>query len=152
MKLGKIREHILKLDWDNRPAVAQGLAIGFFFGMLPIFGAQIFIALAIAHFMKASRAAALLMLLISNPLTLVPLYAACYWVGVVIAGFFGYPINLQWPADLATAVNEGGQLYVIVFLGSFSIGLIGALALYGAAMFAPPIGMWQKPIPPHEEE
>ncbi len=146
MKFKALREHLLKLDWDNRPAIARGLAIGFFFGMLPLLGAQIFIALGLAHVLKASRAAALLMTMISNPITLAPLYALCYWVGDVSLRFVGIDFNLVWPDNFEKALASGGELYAVVFVGCFLLGISGAVVAYLIAMWFPPVGMWQRPV------
>jgi uncharacterized protein (DUF2062 family) len=152
MKLKSIRQHLLKLDWDNREAVARGLAIGFCIGMLPFFGAQIILAIAVAHLLKGSRAAALLMTLLSNPLTLVPLYAACYSVGVILFKAFDLPVALKWPNDIHAAVTSGSRLYFVLLAGSAAIGIFGGVLSYLIAHAFPPIGLWQKPTSTHLED
>jgi uncharacterized protein len=137
VKFQTIRDHLLKLDWDNRPAIARGLAIGFFFGMLPLLGAQIFIAIGLAHVLKASRAAALLMTMISNPFTLAPLYALCFWLGMVSLRAIGTDYHLQWPDNFKEAIASGGELYAVVFVGCVLLGLIGAIVTYSIAMLIP---------------
>lgn len=53
----------------SRKAVATGVAIGLFFGMLPIFGFQIISAVAVALFLRANISAAVLATWITNPIT-----------------------------------------------------------------------------------
>lgn len=117
--------------------------------MLPLLGAQIFIAIGVAHILKASRAAALLMTMISNPFTLAPLYALCYWVGMKSLKVVGVEYDLSWPDNMEKALASGGELYVVVFVGCVVLGVTGAITAYIIAMNFPPL----KPITaPSEQE
>lgn len=49
--------------------VAKGVAIGLFFGLLPIFGLQIISAITIALFLRANITAAILLTWVTNPIT-----------------------------------------------------------------------------------
>ena len=78
---------LLALD-DSPHSIALGTAIGMFVGMTPTVGIQMMVILAIAavtrplfHF---NRVAGLITVYISNPLTIVPMYAAFYYVGTLL--------------------------------------------------------------------
>lgn len=84
----------------ERRRVAVGLAIGAFFGiMLPV--GQALLAVAMAIIVRANLPAAVLGTLISNPLTVAPLYAAAYATG---AALLGLPLAL--PAEGLAEVGK----------------------------------------------
>lgn len=60
----------------SRSPVARGVAIGLFFGCLPIFGFQIICAITIALFLRANVSAAILSTWITNPIT----FPAILWL------------------------------------------------------------------------
>lgn len=53
----------------SRVSVAKGVAIGLFFGLLPIVGFQIICAIALSLFLRANISAAFLCTWITNPIT-----------------------------------------------------------------------------------
>jgi hypothetical protein len=61
--------------------VAAGAALGTFIAFTPTIGFQIVLAATLATLLRINRPAAILMVWISNPFTLAPVYAATYWVG-----------------------------------------------------------------------
>jgi hypothetical protein len=67
-------------------AVAMGTAIGVFLAFTPTVGLQMILAALIATALGVSRAAAVIPVWISNPLTLVPIYGSTYWVGWQLTG------------------------------------------------------------------
>lgn len=69
----------------ERRGVAIGLAVGVFFGvLLPV--AQVLAAAAACWVLRANLPAAVLGTLVSNPLTIAPLYAAAYGTGTLVLG------------------------------------------------------------------
>lgn len=62
-------------------AIARGAAIGVFVAFTPLQGLQMIVAVALATFCNANRIIAAALVWITNPLTIVPLYLFCYWVG-----------------------------------------------------------------------
>jgi len=63
--------------------LALGATFGIFAGMLPIIPFQIIVALALSFF-KASKITAIAGTLISNPVTVYPIYKYCYIIGSFI--------------------------------------------------------------------
>ena len=81
---------VLALD-DTSHSIALGAAIGMFIGLTPTVGIQTVIVMLLAFLTSRlfyfNRAAALLTIYVSNPLTVVPLYYGIYWVGTLfVAG------------------------------------------------------------------
>lgn len=67
---------------DSPHDIALGLALGIFIGFLPIMGIQMAAVLVfILPFRKANKIAAVAGVWISNPLTVIPIYAFIYWIG-----------------------------------------------------------------------
>lgn len=65
--------------------IALGIAIGFFFGVLPVPGQYLFAVVA-CTLCRANRVVAFLPVWLSNPATVVPLYTFNYWIGWLLAG------------------------------------------------------------------
>jgi len=102
------RRELWRLD---RRRVAVGLAIGAFFSiMLPV--GQALVAVAIAFIARANLPAAALGTLISNPLTIAPLYAAAYATG---AALLGLPLELpaKGLAEVGRPLLVGATLLAI---------------------------------------
>lgn len=88
----------------NRRAVARGVAIGAFFGlMIPV--AQIPVAAVIAFFLRANLWVSATATLITNPLTFGPLYYFAYQIGVALLGV-PEPATAEELAARATSVLE----------------------------------------------
>ncbi len=71
---------------DTPHQIAVGVAVGIFVGLTPTVGFQMVIAVAIAAALRANKAICIPMVWITNPITLVPIYAACFQIGVAIMG------------------------------------------------------------------
>ncbi len=67
--------------------IAWGAAVGFFVGMTPTVGIQMYIAVAIAAFFRINKVAAAAAVWISNPATVVPIYGLDYKIGAKILGY-----------------------------------------------------------------
>ena len=131
--------------------IALGIALGVFIAFTPTVGFQIVIAASIATLMKANRTAAIIMVWITNPLTIPPIYTATYRVG-----------TLLWPGRSVTHVNEmlveisgtikqyqfyemletfkeflriGLDLAIPMIIGGVIVGAIGAAISYPAALW-----------------
>ena len=76
-------------------AIALGVAIGVFVAFTPTIGFQTVIALILATFLNANRPAAVVLVWITNPLTIFPCFALTYWVG-----------SLIWPGASSANVSQ----------------------------------------------
>ena len=72
---------LLQLD-GAAESIALGTAFGLFVAMTPTVGVQMVIILLISLVLPIHRIAGLIMVYISNPLTVVPIYWFDYWVGL----------------------------------------------------------------------
>src|SRR5690606_26705234 len=84
-------------------AVALGTAIGVFLAFTPTVGLQMVLAAVIATAVRGSRAAAVLPVWISNPLTFVPIYGCTYWVG---RRFVGGPTTAEFLGRLRSVLRR----------------------------------------------
>lgn len=69
----------------HRRSVAGGVAVGLFFGLIPG-PLQMFTAALCAAALRVNLPVAVITTLYSNPLTIVPLYALAYGLGVWVSG------------------------------------------------------------------
>ena len=100
----RLIRRLLSLD-DSPHAIALGTAIGMFIGMTPTVGIQMILIMAVAavtrplfHF---NRVAGLITVYISNPITIMPLYAAFYYTGTLVVEAPMTPAEFQEQFELA---------------------------------------------------
>ena len=138
----RILTDLLAVD-DSAHAVAAGAAVGIFLGLTPTVGIQMIlvalIALCARGWLYFNRTAALLMVYITNPLTIVPIYWFNYRVGAAVVGGDADRSELAsavtfdglanwWDSMQALAITVGWPLLV----GSLIVATIGATATYPA--------------------
>lgn len=73
---------------DDPKAVALGVGIGLAVAMTPTVGVQMFLVAAIALIpgLKFNVPIGVAMVWVTNPLTMVPVYYAMYWLGLLVLG------------------------------------------------------------------
>ena len=125
----RIVRELLAVD-DSPHAVAAGATVGMFIGLTPTVGLQMvlvaLLSLAAKGKLYFNRAAALLLVYITNPLTLVPIYWFNYQVGARLVG--GQASRDQLAAALR--YDDFGTWWRTVQTLSVSIGrplLVGSL-------------------------
>lgn len=123
----------------NRRAVAGGVAIGLFFGILVPF-LQIFLAAIAAILLRVNLPVAAVSTLVSNPLTFPALYYFAYRLGDVLTGREPVPSEVVIKVDIEQAliVQQGEPTWWLPSLIDWiqSIGLplaVGLLTLATAA-------------------
>lgn|GEM_PF-576055 len=105
-----IIEKILHLD-DTPHRIALGVFLGFVVGWTPLMGAQIVLYLAAAYLFRANRASGLPPVLLTNPITAVPIYMLNWRIG-------------QWllnPGGISEAAREKKAAALTAFVEKFSI-------------------------------
>jgi uncharacterized protein (DUF2062 family) len=115
---------------DSNQALARGAAVGFFFGVSIFWGLQIVLAVLAAQLMRGNKVVAAAMTAVSNPLTTVPLYAGCYWVGQRFSGGSAAMPDLSNLQTVEALVSVGREFLWTMFVGTSLVGLAGALAVY----------------------
>ncbi len=132
---------VLALD-DTSHSIALGAAVGMLVGMTPTVGLQTVVVMAIAvsthRLFYFNRAAALLMIYISNPLTVVPIYYGLYWVGTL---FLPGTATVQQFRDILSFEGFAGWWQAVQQL-AFHVGLPLCL---GTAIVAPLSGLLAYP-------
>lgn len=81
----KFTRRILQIN-DTPESIAMGTAIGVFIAMTPTVGVQMILILIINTLVRANRIAGLVMVYLSNPFTMIPLYWLDYQVGTRVLG------------------------------------------------------------------
>lgn len=117
-------DHPKLWHWSRR-GVAQGVAIGLFFGLLIPF-AQIPISAAAAVALRANLPAAVASTLITNPLTFAPLYFGAYHLGMLLTGVTTAPADAMPDASFLERIQALG-MPLIVGLGSMAI-IVGVVS------------------------
>jgi len=115
---------------DTPEAQARGMAVGFFFGVTPLFGLQILLAVAAAHLLRGNRVLAGAMTAVSNPLTSVPLYGACWLLGKTIVGGAEEAPDLAALTTVSDVLALGPGILVELLVGTTVVGALGGVALY----------------------
>jgi len=130
-RLQKAYERFLKIRGEPRE-IALGLALGILIGMLPVLGLQTVSAIFFASLLKWNKLSAVLGTLISNPLTIPPLYALTYFVGSRILGVrHGLPHFTGTGFDTFLGLlNKTPEILWALFLGGFLLGVPVAVAGY----------------------
>lgn len=117
----------------RRDTLANGVAVGVFAGLLPLYGLQIFASAILCLVFRANIAGAALATLISNPFT----YAGLLWMqvrlGVWITSLFVGAEPVEYESAVRNFVAFGKPLVV----GSLVSATAGALVAYPLAR-----GLW----------
>jgi len=134
---------LLELD-DTPESIARGVALGFFVAFTPTVGVQMPIVAVVNTIARANRLAGILIVQITNPLTLVPCYWLDYQVGLLVLGREGIPFErfkrlyeLESTGPVAV-VREfvgnlaalGAEVAVPLFLGGTIVGALLGIASY----------------------
>ncbi len=134
------------LHINGKPeSVALGVASGMFLAMTPTVGIQMILVTILNTIIRANRLAGIIMVWISNPLTLIPIYWADYVVGSLMLNrtMITYDKFQEKMQVILEHVKESGivtgffdfvsfigELAVPLFLGGVVVGLLCGLPLY----------------------
>jgi len=132
---------ILQID-DTPHSIALGTSLGMLIGMTPTVGIQIIIAALVCTAVRANRIAGIITVFVSNPLTMVPIYWADYWLGAKLLGaekiskedfaaIWGRIANAGMIGGIREAFTVlTGEIFIPMMLGGTLIGLVLAIPLY----------------------
>ncbi len=123
----KIKQQFKKiLSLDAHPGhIAAGFAMGVFISFTPFFGLHTPMAIALAFIFRLNKLTCLTGAWVNTPLTIVPVLAASYKLGVVLQGETMKELsfkNLDWHSLQPYAKS--------ILLGSSIIGFMAAVAGY----------------------
>jgi hypothetical protein len=131
-------KHIFELR-DSPHSIALGIAIGIFVGLTPTVGMQMVISTIVATFCNANRVAAISMVYITNPFTIIPVYSFIYYFGCFITsttpkGIMSvlHQINAQESliGKFSIVVSQGWSIQGPLWIGSVLIGILCAFPAY----------------------
>lgn len=126
--------------------IALGAAIGIGVAFTPTIGMQMLLAYFIATWLKASRAAAVIPVWITMPVTIPPIYAFTYTVGrwfvdgpsvnqvrrqliQMVRRLDGYD-TFDLPARFRLAMEIGNDIFVPMWIGGLLVGTASAAVAY----------------------
>jgi uncharacterized protein (DUF2062 family) len=111
----------------NRHSVSLAFAVGIFCAFIPLPG-QTLIALLLCYLMGANLPIGILLIWISNPITIPPMFYLTYQLGTRIldteAVQFTVQMNWKWLETL------GNDILLPLFVGSFICGMILSITSY----------------------
>ncbi len=126
--------------------IAGGFSLGLFIAFTPTIGVQILIAVFLATFFKISRPAAIIGAMVTNPVTIPPLFTLNYFVGNIfldgptVSEVYKHFLNIAsqmaklniWQVgEQIKAFSETGQEMLFpLLLGSVIVGVVAALLSY----------------------
>jgi len=127
----KAYERFLKIRGEPRE-IALGLALGILIGMLPVLGLQTVSAVFLASLLKWNKFSAALGTLVSNPLTIPPLYTLTYLVGERLMGLRRGlpPFTTSGVQSLLDLVRKTPDIFLALFVGGILLGVPVAAAGY----------------------
>ena len=121
-------------------AVIPALYAGCILTFLPIYGIQVPLSIALAFLLRANLPVLVSLQLVSNPLTILPLYFSCYQIGKSILHLFSITTPVLNMAEMRTlvAAAEAGQWglnlqYLLTVWGIISLGAL-VLGTFAASM------------------
>lgn len=132
--------------WSFRVrAAVPALYAGCILALLPLYGTQLVIAVGLAFLFKANLPMLFSLQFITNPVTLLPAYYACFQIGKVVLDLFGIVgpalkmsemkvlIEALRAGDWGMNVNFLVEVWAITFLGGVILGT--SLATIAATLY-----------------
>ena len=114
-------------------AIALGLAVGVFVGLLPVLPFQIVIAVALAFVVRGSKIAAALGTWVSNPLNWVPVYMLFYYVGKAVVPFDVPPFDPS-QLEMKQLLELGWKFFAVMMVGGLVVATPSAIVSYFIAL------------------
>ncbi len=111
----------------NRRSVARAFSIGVFCALLPVPG-QMPLAAALAILFASNLPLSVLLVWITNPVTIPPIFLTCYWIGSWALGTPEYHFDFEWSWTWFT--EELHTVGLPLLVGSLICGAIGAAVSY----------------------
>lgn len=127
---------LLQLD-DTPESIALGAAVGMFIAWTPTVGIQMIVVIMLALVIPMNRLAALIVIYISNPLTMIPMYYLEYVIGLQILGdqAMNYDAFLEFFNEILEIANrETFWSATRVFLEQLGYPVLKALVLGGTIL------------------
>jgi len=128
----KLRYRLRSLLGINEPPqkIALSFAVGVFWGISPLLGLHTLLALLSAWLLRLNRFVTITGVYITNPWTIVPIYAFSTWVGTLITKK-RFLSGIGWK-DLSISLlsNELRPLLLSFMIGTLLVGAVSSLLSY----------------------
>ncbi len=127
-------------------AIAGGFGRGIFIALTPTVGAQLIIAIFLATLLKVSRPAALIAVMVTNPVTVPPIFTFNYWVGSFfmagpsVADVYSHFMKIAaqvtklniWEvgAQIKAFAETGQEMLIPLLLGSLLVATFSGFIVY----------------------
>lgn len=116
----------------NRRSVAGAFAVGLFVAFLPI-PLQMVLAAALAILFRVNLPLSVVLVFITNPFTIPPLFYLAYKLGSLLLGQTPEPLQIE--LSLEWVMNQMGRIWQPLLLGSLLLGsLSSALGYVGVRL------------------
>jgi len=142
--LQRLRKKLFSLK-GSPTYIARGFALGSFIGMMPIPGFQVFVAYAVASWLRVNKTAACMAVFNTNAVTGLPIFYFNYWLGKELLNLqltFNFPQTISW--DFALIIWQAGKMvFISLTVGGIITGIPAALlGYYGYLLWV----KWRKPV------
>lgn len=107
----------------NRRSVSGGIALGLFLTWIPLPG-QMVAAGLLALLLRVNLPLSVVLVWVSNPVTMGPMYWFGWWLGAALLGREHIPRRFEFTFDWFTA--EVGQIWQPLFLGCLIMAIVSA--------------------------
>lgn len=111
----------------NRKHVTRAFALGLFLAFLPL-PIHMLLAVILTLLLRLNVPAAIMGTLLTNPLTIVPLYVFAYWVGCTLLGIDAEPMHFELTWNWLS--TELLPIWKPFLLGCLVMGTLTALSGY----------------------
>jgi len=125
---------------DSPHRIALGVGIGMWVALLPLVGIQMITSAALCHPVKGNKVVSMAMAWVSNPITLVPIFLPCYWLGCWLLGLDAipyedfvaifFPEEGSWWARVSATWRAMMGIFGPLWLGSLIVATTVAVPTY----------------------
>lgn len=114
--------------------ISLGFALGVFWGMFPLPGVQMAIAILTAALLRANKIAAAAGTWLTNPLTTLPFTTLNFYVGHTVLGRDWIELPTLQGRSFSHFLNLGHEVITSYLMGCLVVGAIAAIASYGLTL------------------
>lgn len=106
----------------KRPQVLASLYVGSVLALLPVYGLQVLIGLVLAVLIRGNLTVMIALQMITNPLTLAPIYVGTHQLGSWLIGWSGYGGGASQVGSYINALVVGGVVGGLALAVTLDLG------------------------------
>jgi len=135
LNINKLKQYVRKIIFSDLSTekIALSSAIGVFIGTIIPLGLQTIVAVFLSLFVRINLVVTTAATLISNPITVLPIYISAIKIGEFVTGFSLTWAQFENVIDHPTIENImtiGGDGIYLLITGLFIEGIVGSLLIY----------------------